>query len=97
MMIRLHLSSSATFVNENMCSTITSIFVMPTTYVLFDKEMNLISQINNIRKSTFYYIWTLSVIHNIMDEQSSKVAVHAFVTHGLDYVNSLLYGLPNPK
>ncbi len=59
--------------------------------VLFDKEMNLSSPINNIYTSGFYHIRNLAAIHNILAEESVKVVVHAFVTSTLDYGNPLLY------
>ncbi len=38
-----------------------------------------------------------SAIHNILDEESKKVAVHAFVTSTLDNGNSLSYGVPKSQ
>ena len=65
--------------------------------IIFDNELNLKSQINNICKSGFYQIRNLSAIHNTLDIDSAKIATHAFVTSTLDYGNSLLYGLPKTK
>ena len=65
--------------------------------VLFDKEMNLLSQVNSICKSGFYHVRNLSAIRNILDMNTAKTAAHAFVTSTLDYGNSLLYSLPKNK
>ncbi len=64
---------------------------------IFDREMNLKAQVNNICKSGYYHIGNLSAIHNSLDLASAKMATHAFVTSTLDYGNSLFYGLPNTK
>ncbi len=65
--------------------------------IIFDKELNLKSHINNICKSGYYQIRNLSTIRNILDNKSANTATHAFVTSALDYGNSLLYGLPKTK
>ncbi len=65
--------------------------------IIFDKEMNSKTQINNISKTGYYHVRNPAAIHNILDLDSAKMAAHAFVTLTLDYGNSLLYGLPYSK
>ncbi len=62
--------------------------------IIFDKEMNSKAQVNNISKTGYYHVRNVAAIRNTLDLDSAKIAAHAFVTSTMDYVNSLLYGLP---
>ena len=55
---------------------------------------NMISHINNICSSSFYYLYNLRRIRKYLSRQSAISLIHAFITSKLDYCNSLLYGLP---
>ena len=55
---------------------------------------NMISHINNICSSSFYYLYNLRRIRKYLSRQSAISLIHAFTTIKLDYCNSLLYGLP---
>ncbi len=59
--------------------------------------MNSKTQIDNISKAGYYHVKNLAAICNTLDLNSTKVAVHVFVTSTLDCGNSLLYGLPHAK
>ncbi len=65
--------------------------------VVFDKEMGMKSHISNMCKTGFHNLRNLSAIRCIINKQTAKTAAHAFVTSGLDYCNSLLYGLPESQ
>ncbi len=65
--------------------------------VVFDKEMGMKSHISNMCKTGFHNLRNLSAIRGILDKDTAKTAAHAFVTSGLDYCNSLLYGLPEAQ
>ncbi len=65
--------------------------------VLFDRELNLNLQVNDICKFGFFHVRSLSSICNMLHKDSATMAAHAFVTSTLDYCNSLLYGLPKKK
>ncbi len=65
--------------------------------IIFDKELNLKSHINNVCKSGYYQIRNIFTIRNILDNKSANTATHAFETYALDYGNSVLYGLPKTK
>ena len=65
--------------------------------IIFDKEMNLNNQINNMCKLGFFNLRNLKAIRKSLDQKSSEKAVHAFITSHLDYGNSLLYGIPKNK
>ena len=62
--------------------------------VVFDKNMGMKTQVSSICRTGFHNLRNLSSIRNILDNDTAKTAAHAFVTSGLDYCNSLLYGLP---
>ncbi len=59
--------------------------------------MNSKAQINNISKAGYYHVRNIAAIHNILDLDNAKMAVHAFVTSTPDYDNCLLYGKPYTK
>ena len=48
--------------------------------------------ISEICRSSFYQLRNLSKIRKCLTRESSKIAMHAFITYKLDYCNSLLYG-----
>ncbi len=62
--------------------------------VIFDEEMKLKHQVNNICKIGLYNIKNFAAIRNHMDLKTAKVVAHAFITSTLDYSNSMLYNLP---
>ncbi len=62
--------------------------------IIFDKDMSLKTEINNISKLGYSHIRNLSAIRNVLDMESAKSAANAFISSTLDYGNSLLYGLP---
>ncbi len=62
--------------------------------VVFDKSMGMKTQVSNMCRIGFHNLRNLSSIRNILDNDTAKTAAHAFVTSGLDYCNSILYGLP---
>ena len=45
-------------------------------------------------KSANWKLRNISLMRKYLDQKSCKVLVHAFVTSKLDYLNSLLFGLP---
>ena len=55
---------------------------------------NMMSHINNICSSSFYYLYNICRIRKYLSRQSAISLIHAFITSKLDYCNSLLYGLP---
>ena len=47
-----------------------------------------------ICKAAFFHLRNISRIRKYLSTQTAEMLVHAFVSSGLDYCNSLLYGLP---
>ena len=64
--------------------------------VMFDKDMGMKSQLGNMCKTStgFHNLRNLSAIRDILDIET---AAHDFLTSGLDYCSSLLYGLPEAQ
>ena len=65
--------------------------------IIFDKELSMDSQINNVVRNGYLNIKNLSSIRNTLDIDTAKMAGHAYVTSTLDYENSLLYCIPQNK
>ena len=59
-----------------------------------DSNYTMVSHINHKVQESFLKIRELSYYRRYLTDESSKTAVHAYVTSRLDYCNSLLYGLP---
>ena len=55
----------------------------------------MLSHVNNICSSSFYYIYNIRRIRKYLSHQTAISLIHAFITSKLDNCNSLLYGLPN--
>ena len=62
--------------------------------VIMDSNYTMVSHINHKVQESFLKIRELSYYLRYSTDESSKTAVHAYVTSRLDYCNSLLYGLP---
>ena len=59
----------------------------------FDSNLDMLSHVNNICSSPFYYIYNRRRIRKYLFHQTAISLIHAFITSKLDYYNSLLYGL----
>ena len=63
----------------------------------FDPSFQMIQHVNNIIKSCYYQILTLSKFRKYLTIESSKKLIHAFVSSCLDNLNSLLIKLPDTQ
>ena len=61
---------------------------------IVDTTMSMFPQVNNVCKSTFYHLRTISRIRKYLSTQTTEILIHAFVTSKLDHCNSLLYNVP---
>ena len=52
----------------------------------------MLPYVNNVRKSAFYHLRTISHIRKAT--QTTEILIHAFVTSKLDHCNSQLYNVP---
>ena len=62
--------------------------------VIFDTQMTQRTHVNAITSSLFDQIRSLGMIRKYLEQNTTEILVHAFITSRLDYCNSLLYGLP---
>lgn len=62
--------------------------------VMLDESLGMNSHINQICKASFYHIHNIRRIPKYFSKECRQSLVHAYLTSGLDYCNSLLYGLP---
>ena len=60
----------------------------------FDSNLNMLSHVNSICSSSFYYIYNRrrNPIRKYLRHQTAISLIPAFITSKLDYCNSLLYG-----
>ena len=56
--------------------------------------MPILPHVNNVCKSAFYHLRTISHIRKYFSRQTTEILIHAFVTSKLDHCNSLLYNVP---
>ena len=61
---------------------------------IFDTTMSMLPHVNNVCKSAFYHLRTISRIRKYLSTQTTEILIHAFVTSKLDHCNSLLYNVP---
>ena len=61
--------------------------------VIFCNNMTMEDQVNNICKTSYFYIRLLGKLRKFWDKETGAMITHAFVTSRLDYCNSLLYGI----
>ena len=63
--------------------------------VLLDSELSMRPYINQVTRSVYCYVRSISRIRRYLDDQACATAVHALVVSRLDYANSLLAGVPD--
>ena len=61
---------------------------------IFDTTMSMLPHVNNVCKSAFYHLRTISCIKKYLSTQTTEIPIHAFVTSKLGHCNSLLYKVP---
>ena len=60
--------------------------------VIFDSELNLISQVNAVTRSSFYQIRQLRSIRRLVSVDAAKTFVNVFISSRVNYCNSVYYG-----
>ena len=61
---------------------------------IFDTTMSMLPHVNNVCKSAFYHLRTISRIRKYLSTQITEILIHAFVTSKLDHCDSVLYNVP---
>ena len=62
---------------------------------LIDKELSMVTHVNKVASSYFYYLYNIRRIRKYLTRQVCETLVNALVTSRLEYCNSLLYGHPS--
>ena len=57
--------------------------------------MKLISHVNTVCQKVHNQLQNIGKIQKYLSQDTKEIIVHAFVTIRLDYLNSLLYGMPD--
>ena len=60
---------------------------------IFDTTMSMLPHVNNVCKSAFYHLRTISHIRKYVSTQTTEILIHAIITSKLDHCNSLLYNV----
>jgi hypothetical protein len=63
--------------------------------VLLDAELSMRPYINQVTRSTYGHMRSISRIRHYLDDKACATAVQALVVSRLDYANSLLSGVPD--
>ena len=63
--------------------------------VCFDNKMKLISHVNTVCQKAHNQLRNIGKIQKYLSQDTKEIIVHAFVSTRLDYLNSLLYGMPD--
>ena len=61
--------------------------------VIFDCNMTMEEHVNNVCKTSYFYIRLLGKLRKFLDKDTAAMLTHAFITSRLDYCNSLLHGI----
>ena len=62
---------------------------------IFDNKMKLISHVNTVCQKAHNQLLNIGKILKYLSQDTNEIIVHAFVTTRLDYLSSLLYGMPD--
>ena len=62
--------------------------------VIIDSNLNFISHINHITRSSFHHLKNISKLRGFLSKSDSEKLIHTFITSRLDYCNGLFTGLP---
>ena len=63
--------------------------------VMLDSNLTFDTQINKVVRNAGYHLRNISFIRKYLDESTTRLLIHNYVINGLDYCNSLYYGLPS--
>ena len=62
---------------------------------IFDNKMKHISHVNTVYQKVYNQLRNIGNIQKYLSQETKEIIVHALVTTRLDYLNSILYGLPD--
>ena len=61
---------------------------------IFDKNMKMEAHVNKRCQVAYQHLRNIAQIRHCLNRQSCETLIHAFVTSRLDFMNAILYGLP---
>ena len=62
---------------------------------IFDNKIKLIIHVNIVCQKAHNQLRNIGKIQKYLSQDTKEIIVHAFVTTRLDYLNSILYGMPD--
>ena len=62
---------------------------------IFDQHLHMTAHVNSICRSCYIHIRDIGKIRPYLTQDATEKLVHAFISSKLDYLNSLLIGLPD--
>ena len=63
--------------------------------VIFDSFMNLEPDITKVCRMAYMHLSNVRKIRNMLTDEAASQLIHAFIASGMDYCNSILYGMPD--
>ncbi len=61
---------------------------------IFDDQLSMKNHIASVTKSCYYHLRNISKIRKSLTQNAANTLIHSFLTSKIDYLNSLLIGLP---
>ena len=61
---------------------------------IFDDQLSMKNHIASVTKSCYYHLRNISKIRKSLTQNAANTLIHSFLTLKIDYLNSLLIGLP---
>ena len=61
----------------------------------FDPDFSMKTHVTRICQTMHFHLRNIGRIRKFIDENTTKILVHAFILSHLDYCNSLLFGIPD--
>ena len=62
---------------------------------IFGNKIKLISHVNTVCQKAHNQLRNICKIQKYLSQETKEIIVHTFVTTRLDYLNSILYGMPD--
>ena len=82
------------FIRVNDCNIAPSVKVRDLGLIL-DKNITMSQHVTSICQNASFGLYKLGKIRHLLDQHTTELLVHAFITSKLDSCNSLLFGLPD--
>ena len=62
---------------------------------ILDKTLSMKNHINKLCQSAWIQLRKIKQIKDYLDKKSLETLIHAYITSKIDFMNSLLYGVPD--